>query len=122
MADGKRKYCSDKKERKVTFKLSENDYLKLMEDAKEAGVDKSKYLRALVQSGGKIDFTYPKDRTNLIRQITGIATNINQITKVANMMSYVPFKDLKDIKEALLEIQRLLREVLTVWQSQKSCI
>ena len=122
MADGKRKYCSNKKERKVTFKLSENDYLKLMEDAKEAGVDKSKYLRALVQSGGKIDFTFPKDRTNLIRQITGIATNINQITKVANMMSYVPFQDLKDIKEALLEIQRLLREVLTVWQSQKSCI
>lgn len=122
MADGKRKYCSNKKERKVTFKLSENDYLKLMEDAKEAGVDKSKYLRALVQSGGKIDFAFPKDRTNLIRQITGIATNINQITKVANMMSYVPFKDLKDIKEALLEIQSLLREVITVWQSQKSCI
>ena len=122
MADGKRKYCSNKKERKVTFKLSENDYLKLMEDAKEAGVDKSKYLRALVQSGGKIDYTFPKDRTNLIRQITGIATNINQITKVANTMSYVPFQDLRDIKEALLEIQRLLREVLTVWQSQKSCI
>lgn len=122
MADGKRKYCSNKKESKVTFKLSENDYLKLMEDAKEAGVDKSKYLRALVRSGGKIDFTFPKDRTNLIRQITGIATNINQITKMANMMSYVPFKDLKDIKEALLEIQRLLREVLLVWQSQKSCI
>ena len=40
MANGKRKYCSDKKERKVTFKLSENDYLKLMEDVKEAGVDK----------------------------------------------------------------------------------
>lgn len=122
MADGKRKYCSNKKERKVTFKLSENDYMKLMDDVKEAGVDKSKYLRALVQNGGKIDFTFPQDRTNLIRQITGIATNINQITKVANMMSYVPFKDLKDIKEALLEIQRLLREVLTVWQSQKSCI
>lgn len=122
MADGKRKYCSNKKERKVTFKLSEDEYLKLMEDVKEAGVDKSKYLRALVRSGGKIDFTFPKDRTNLIRQITGIATNINQITKVANMMSYVPFQDLRDIKEALLEIQRLLREVLAVWQSQKSCI
>lgn len=122
MADGKRKYCSNKKERKVTFKLSENDYLKLMENVKEAGLDKSKYLRALVQNGGKVDFTFPKDRTNLIRQITGIATNINQITKVANTMSYVPFQDLKDIKEALLEIQRLLREVLTVWQSQKSCI
>jgi hypothetical protein len=122
MADGKRKYCPDKKERKVTFKLSEDDYLKLMEDVKEAGVDKSKYLRALVQSGGKIDFTFPKDRTNLIRQITGIATNINQITKVANMMAYVPFQDLRDIKETLLEIQRLLREVLAVWQSQKSCI
>lgn len=122
MADGKRKYCSNKKERKVRFKLSENDYLKLMEDAKDAGEDKSKYLRALVQNGGKVDFTFPKDRTTLIRQITGIASNINQITKVANTTSYVPFQDLRDIKEALLEIQRLLREVLTVWQSQKSSI
>ncbi|WP_164473033.1 hypothetical protein [Clostridium sp. E02] len=40
--------------------------MKLMEDAKEAGVDKSKYLRALVQSGGKIIFTFPKDRTNCL--------------------------------------------------------
>lgn len=77
MADGKRKYYSSKKERKVTLKLSENDYLKLIEDAKEAVVDKSKYLRVLVQSGGKIDFTFLKDRTNLIREIIGIATNIN---------------------------------------------
>lgn len=122
MAGGRRKYYSDKKEYKVSFKLSEDDYTKMMSDSKAAGLDRSKYLRALVQSGGKIDSSFPEDRAHLIRQVSGIATNINQMTKVANAMTYVPYQDLKAIKEWQLEIQRLLREVLTLWQLQKSCV
>ena len=93
-----------------------------MEKVNASGMDKSKYLRALVKSGGAIDTSYTKDRTNLIRQISGIATNINQIAKAANIMGFVPNNDLIELKELLLEIQNLLREGLIVWQSQKSCI
>lgn len=41
---------------KVSVKLSDKDFEKLEEDAKAAGVDRSKYIRALVQGAGKVGF------------------------------------------------------------------
>lgn len=39
MADGRKKYQSDLKEYKVSFKLSEADYIKLEQDVKKSGVE-----------------------------------------------------------------------------------
>lgn len=66
-----------------TFRLSEYELRKLSEDAKSAGMNESKYLRELIVHCG-VDATYAEDRRNLIRQISGIATNINQIAKHCN--------------------------------------
>lgn len=120
MANGNRKYTSEKKEYKECFKLSEADHRKLLSDMQSAGMDKSKYLRALVQSGGKVDVTFPVERASLIRQISGIATNINQIAKVANTKSDIYFSDIDELKNLLEKIKELLGEVLKVWQSRRS--
>ncbi len=119
MANGNRKYTSEKKEYKECFKLSEADHRKLLSDMQSAGMDKSKYLRALVQSGGKVDVAFPMERANLIRQISGIATNVNQIAKVANMKSDIYFRDIDEIIKLLKEIKRLLTEVLKQWQLRR---
>lgn len=120
MADGNRKYTSDKKEYKECFKLSESDHRKLLSDMKSAGMDKSKYLRLLVQSCGKVDATFPQDRAHMIRQISGIANNINQIAKVANTKSDIYFSDIDELKRLMEEIRNLLKEVLRVWQLRRS--
>lgn len=120
MADGRKKYHSDLKEYKVSFKLSEMDYRKLERDVKQSGVDRSKYLRALVQGAGGIDKEFPTDRANLIRQITGIATNVNQIAKYANSQGAVYFSEMDKLQVLLQEIKQLLKEVLEVWQLRKS--
>ncbi len=120
MADGRKKYHSDLKEYKVSFKLSEMDYRKLEQDAKQSGVDRSKYLRALVQGAGGIDKEFPTDRANLIRQITGIATNVNQIAKYANSQGAIYFSEMDRLQVLLQEIKQLLKEVLEVWRLRKS--
>lgn len=120
MADGRRKYHSELKEYKVSFKLSEVDYRKLERDVKQSGVDRSKYLRALVQGAGGIDKEFPTDRTNLIRQITGIATNVNQIAKYANSQGAIYFSEMDKLQVMLQEIKQLLKEVLEVWRLRKS--
>lgn len=120
MADGRRKYHSDLKEYKVSFKLSEMDYRKLERDVKQSGVDRSKYLRALVQGAGGIDKEFPADRANLIRQITGIATNVNQIAKYANSQGAIYFSEMDKLQVMLQEIKQLLKEVLEVWRLRKS--
>lgn len=120
ITEGKKKYYSDLKEYKISFKLSEADYRKLEQDVNEAGVDRSKYLRALVQGAGGIDKTFPMDRANLIRQITGIAVNINQVAKIANRQGRIYFSDIGKLQVLLDEIKSLLGEVLETWQLRKS--
>lgn len=122
MADGRKKYQSDLKEYKVSFKLSEADYKKLEQDVKKSGVDRSKYLRALVQGAGGIDKDFPMDRANLIRQITGIATNVNQIAKYANSQGVIYFSEMNKLQVLLQEIKKLLQEVLEVWRLRKLSI
>lgn len=122
MADGNKRYKSDKKVYKVSFKLSETELLKLESDAKKAGKNRSEYLRELVKNSKGVDTTFAADRSSFIRQITGIATNVNQIAKVVNTQSFAYSSDINKIKRDLEDIKRLMQEVLVTWQSLRYCI
>lgn len=122
MADGSKRYKSDKKVYKVSFKLSETELLKLESDAKKAGKNRSEYLRELVKNSKGVDTTFAADRSSFIRQITGIATNVNQIAKVVNTQGFAYSSDINGIKRDLEDIKRLMQEVLVTWQSLRYCI
>ena len=122
MADGNKRYKSDKKVYKVSFKLSETELLKLESDAKKAGKNRSEYLHELVKYSKGVDTTFAADRSSFIRQITGIATNVNQIAKVVNTQSFAYSSDINKIKRDLEDIKRLMQEVLVTWQSLRYCI
>ena len=122
MADGNRRYRSDKKVYKVSFKLSETELLKLESDAKKAGKNRSEYLRELVKNSKGVNTTFASDRSSFIRQITGIATNVNQIAKVVNTQGFAYSGDINGIKRELEDIKRLMQEVLVTWQSLRYCI
>ena len=122
MADGNKRYKSDKKVYKVSFKLSEMELLKLESDAKKAGKNRSEYLRELVKNSKGVDTTFATDRGSFIRQITGIATNVNQIAKVVNTQGFACSSDINGIKRNLEDIKRLMQEVLVTWQSLRYCI
>ena len=107
MADGNRRYRSDKKLYKVSFKLSEEDKRLLEEGAKKSGMNISEYLRNLVRGGGNVDASFATDRGNFIRQIA----------KVVNTQGYGYTRDILAVKQDLEDVKRLMREVLTVWQS-----
>lgn len=122
MADGNKRYKSDKKVYKVSFKLSETELLKLESDAKKVGKNRSEYLRELVKNSKGVDTTFAADRSTFIRQITGIATNVNQIAKVVNTRGFAYSSDINGIKRDLEDIKRLMQEVLVTWQSLRYCI
>ena len=121
MADGNRRYKSDRKVYKVSFKLSETELMKLESDANRAGKNRSEYLRELVKNSKGVDTTFAADRSSFIRQITGIATNVNQIAKVVNTQGFAYTSDINGIKRDLEDIKRLMQEVLSVWQSLRYC-
>ena len=83
MADGKRRYKSDRKDHKVSVKLSEKDMDILKAALKRTGMTASAYIRELIRTGGNIDTSYPEERARAIRVIAGIANNINQAVKLS---------------------------------------
>ena len=84
MTDGKRRYKSDRKDYKVSVKLSEKDMDILKAALKRTGMTASAYIRELIRAGGNIDSSYPDDRARVIRIVAGVANNINQMEKLAN--------------------------------------
>ena len=106
MADGKRRYKSDRKDYKVSVKLSEKD----MDILKEA----------LKRTGGNIDTSYPEDRARVIRVIAGIANNINQAVKLGNSQGKLYYSDIDKLQSGLDDVKKTFGEVLEIWRLQRS--
>ena len=87
MADGKRRYKSDRKDHKVSVKLSEKDMDILKAALNRTGMTASAYIRELIRTGGNIDTSYPEDRARAIhRKATGrIISSLLQINIVMNL-------------------------------------
>ena len=66
MVDGKRRYKSDRKDYKISVKLSEKDMDILKAALNRTGMTASAYIRELIRTGGNIDTSYPEDRLSLI--------------------------------------------------------
>ena len=58
MADGKRRYKSDRKDYKISVKLSEKDMDILKAALKRTGMTASAYIRELIRTGGNICLLY----------------------------------------------------------------
>ena len=91
MVDGKRRYKSDRKDHKVSVKLSEKDMDILKAAINRTGMTASAYIRELIRTGGNIDTSYPEDRARAIRVI---ANNINQAVKLGNSQGRLYYSDI----------------------------
>ena len=120
MADGKRRYKSDRKDYKVSVKLSEKDMDILNAALKRTGMTMSAYTRELIRTGGNIDSSYPDDRARVIRIVAGIANNINQAVRLGNSQGKLYYSDIDKLQSSLDEVKKILGEVLEVWRLQRS--
>jgi phosphoenolpyruvate synthase/pyruvate phosphate dikinase len=61
-------------------------------------------------------YTLAIDRRDIIRQISGLCNNYNQMTKIANGCGYVFDSTMRRGNELIGQIKDLLREVTNKWQ------
>ena len=92
-----RKYSIKKK---FYVDQKEDDLLKLK--SKKTGLSESKFLRSCIK-GYKIKEQPTKEIREFIKQITGIANNINQIARAVNKTKYIRDTDLEYIKNKIPE-------------------
>ena len=117
MADGKRRYKFDRKDYKISVKLSEKDMDILKAALKRTGMTASAYIRELIRTGGNIDTSYPEDRARAIRVI---ANNINQAVKLGNSQGKLYYSDIDKLQSSLDDIKKTFGEVLEIWRLQRS--
>jgi hypothetical protein len=78
---------AEKKGFKITVKMAMDEYGTLKAKAHEAGINQSEYIRQCIQSSIVKQRITP-ELMNHIRQLSGMANNINQIAHKANAAGY----------------------------------
>ncbi len=92
--------------KKMTFRLSEEEYRQIKEKVEESGLSQQKFL---LKTALEKEIIHIKEFQTLIFHVKKIGININQIAKHCNETGAISKDDMKEIKEG----------VNRIWQSLK---
>ncbi len=93
--------------RKMTFRLTDEEYKKIKEKVKEAGISQQQFL---LKTAMEKEIIHIKEYQELIFQIKKIGININQITRKANETGHISKADVEEVKGGLEQIWQSLRQ------------
>lgn len=93
--------------RKMTFRLTEEEYKKIKEKVEEAGISQQQFL---LKTALEKEIIHIKEYQELIFQIKKIGTNINQIARKANETGHISESDISAVKGGLEQIWQSLRQ------------
>ena len=94
--------------KRVSLRLDSTEYAHLKQLSMDTGLKMEPVIRRLIV-GAELRPRPPDELTELLRQMSGMAANINQIAKVANASGFIRMEDIAHIKM----VQGML------WQSVK---
>ncbi len=83
--------------KRVSLRLDSTEYAHLKQLSTDTGLKMEPVIRRLIV-GAELHLRPPAELTELLRQMSGVAANINQIAKVANARGYVRTEEIAYIK------------------------
>jgi len=89
----------------INLKLTEEDFNSVKEKAEKMGMKATQYAREMTLKGG-IRSRFTLEELDLMRKLSGMANNLNQIAKQANIYGY--YNTNLDVKLILEQIRKLL--------------
>ena len=95
--------------KRVSLRLNSTEYAYLRKLSTDTGLKMEPVIRRLIV-GSELRPRPPGELTELLRQMSGVAANINQIAKVANASGFVRMEEIDHIKA--------MQEML--WQMMKA--
>ena len=114
-----------KRNKAITIRMTEQEYAALQKRVAESGRTQQSYiinaaLTARISSAEEISTLKEVSASfaDLVRQLRGIATNINQMTRIANSVGIIPSsRELSKISDQIAEYRK---ESENEWQSIRS--
>lgn len=95
---------------RVEVYLQYPEYLHVKEQAANAGISMSSLIRQLV-AGCEVKPKPTEEQIAILKQISGIARNINQMTRLANSTHQVSCEDIQKLQEMQSDIWRLVKQL-----------
>lgn len=92
----------------LTLRLSTEEYDHLCRLAKLSGLKLEPAVRSLIM-GAQLRPRPPETWTAILRQLSGIGTNINQIAKVANTCGYISTEEIASIVQMQAQIWQMVK-------------
>ncbi len=84
---GRPKKGKEKLDYSINLKLTEADFKKIREKAGKLGVKTTQYAREMLLNGS-VKSRFTLDELSLVRKLSGIANNLNQLAKRANQTGF----------------------------------
>lgn len=96
--------------KRISLRLNSVEYAHLKQLSADSGLKMEPVLRQLIV-GAEIKPRPPDDLPELLRQLSGMAANINQIAKVANASGFVRAEDIERIKAMQAQLWREVKRL-----------
>lgn len=96
--------------KRISLRLNSAEYAHLKQLSADSGLKMEPVLRQLIV-GAEIKPRPPDAMSELLRQLSGIAVNINQIAKVANASGFVRKEDIERIKAMQAQLWREVKRL-----------
>ena len=93
--------------KQITIRLTADEYAHVKQLSTDSGLKMEPAIRRLIM-GVNLRPRPPDELPELLRQLSGIGTNINQIAKVANASGYVRKEDIQSIMEMQAALWRVM--------------
>ena len=98
-----------KRQKQVTVRLTEKEYIQLKSKCETAGMKMEPFMRALV-SGCTLRERPPDSYKALAAQVAAIGNNLNQLTRLANSTGKIENAQLAEANRMMQRIWQLIRE------------
>lgn len=103
------KTLSEKRKYQVLLRLNTMEYYTLLGKAREASITRTEFLRRLIAKA-EVKSRIKPEEMQLIRTISGMATNLNQIAHRLNALGISALnEDLKALKVLIYELIKRLK-------------
>ena len=96
--------------KRISLRLDSAEYEHLKQLSADTGLKMEPVLRRLIV-GAELRPRPPDELPELLRQLSGMAVNINQIAKVANARGFVRMEDIDRIKAMLGLLWRTMKRL-----------
>lgn len=104
---------SRKEPKQISFRVSEDEYLKLQQSAETLNMSVPNFVKKKAQGSRLIAPKLDREtRQSVTRQLVGIGNNVNQIAKYCNARK----DDSADFKALSYNIEQLRKELNNVWE------